>query len=67
MAKGTIAAWKEERGFGFIKPDDGGGDVFFHFSSTADGDAISIGKAVDYDLGVDERSGKPKAVRVDIL
>ena len=27
---GTVAVWKDEEGYGFIRPDDGGADVFFH-------------------------------------
>ncbi|MDA8336100.1 MAG: TIGR03986 family CRISPR-associated RAMP protein [Peptococcaceae bacterium] len=36
MPEGTIARLVEDRGFGFIKPDNGGKDVFFHFSLLTD-------------------------------
>jgi uncharacterized membrane protein YsdA (DUF1294 family)/cold shock CspA family protein len=31
--EGTVVMWKNERGYGFIRPDDGGDDVFFHVST----------------------------------
>ena len=66
MPTGKIKMFNEEKGFGFIQPDDGAVDVFFHVSSLRDGDEITKGKAVSFETGVDPKSGKTKAVSVDL-
>jgi cold shock protein len=66
MPQGKIKMYNEERGYGFIKPDDGGNDVFFHITEFADDD-ITVGKAVTFEIGIDAKSGKSKAVSVDLV
>jgi len=58
MPTGKIKMFNDERGFGFIKPDDGGMDIFFHISALREGDEISVGKAVSFETGPDSKTGK---------
>jgi cold shock protein len=67
MPNGNVKMFNEEKGFGFIKPGDGGADVFFHVSALREGEDISVGKAVTFEIGVDPKSGKSKAVSVDLV
>jgi CspA family cold shock protein len=67
MPKGTVKTFKPERRFGFIKPDGGGADVFFHETALREGEDISEGAAVSFEVGVDKKSGKTKAVSVDLV
>jgi cold shock protein len=66
MPLGKIKMFNDEKGFGFIRPDDGSNDVFFHVSSLREGDDVTVGKAVTFETGVDPKSGKTRAVSVDL-
>jgi CspA family cold shock protein len=67
MAAGTCVGWKDDRGFGFIRPDGGGGDVFVHMRDIVNADALSQGARVTFEIVDDERRGKPRADRVRVL
>jgi CspA family cold shock protein len=64
MATGTVKWFSDDKGFGFITPDDGGRDLFVHFSGIA-GDgyrSLAEGAKVNYE---EEQGDKgPKAVNV---
>lgn len=67
MPTGKIKKFIEDRGFGFITPDDGGGDVFFHVTALCEGDKIAPGAAVKFEVGADQKSGRTKAISVDLV
>mmetsp|Transcript_82769 Transcript_82769/g.250945 ORF Transcript_82769/g.250945 Transcript_82769/m.250945 type:complete len:110 (-) Transcript_82769:199-528(-) len=61
MAKtGTVKKFFEDKGFGFIAPDDGGDDVFIHVKDLVNGDGLSQGDLVTFDTEWDDRKGKYK-------
>jgi CspA family cold shock protein len=67
MPIGKVKMFNDEKGFGFIRPDDGSNDVFFHVSALREGDDVTVGKAVTFETGVDPKSGKTRAVSVDLV
>ena len=64
---GTVKWFNEQKGFGFIANDNGGDDVFVHFSSvTGDGfKTLTEGQKVSFDTEPDPKnSSKLRAVNV---
>jgi CspA family cold shock protein len=60
MTKGTVKWYNDQKGFGFIQPDDGGKDVFVHATALerAGIRALADGQKVSFDTQVDRRTGK---------
>ena len=67
MSSGTVKWFNPDKGFGFISNDDGGEDVFVHFSAiTSDGfRTLREGQKVSFDVEPDPKdSGKKRATNV---
>jgi len=62
---GSLKAFGQ-KGFGYITPDDGSEDVFFHFQTVTNGSENDMipGARLKYDLGIDNRSGRTKGLNV---
>lgn len=52
--------FKQEKGYGFISPDNGGTDVFVPVSAI-DGGLLRDGQKVSYDVGQDRKTGETRA------
>lgn len=61
MQQGTVKAWIEERGMGFIAPMTGGDDIFVHRSCLVDGQSLVVGSIVMFEVGWDSAKNKPMA------
>ncbi|ABQ05665.1 cold-shock protein [Flavobacterium johnsoniae] len=60
MQEGTVKFFNEEKGFGFITPNNGGAEVFVHASGLSE--SIRQDDAVRYDI--EEGRKGPNAVNV---
>lgn len=67
MATGTVKFFNDDKGFGFITPENGGQDVFVHVSALARGGSLREGDKVSFELGQDRKTGKSKAENVSVL
>ena len=65
---GTVKFFNTERGYGFIKPDDGGRDVFVHITAVerAGMKSLNEGQRISFDVEPDKKGKWPKAVNLVI-
>ena len=65
---GTVKFFNSERGYGFIKPDDGGRDVFVHVTAVerAGLKALTEGQRISFEVEPDKKGKGPKAVNLVI-
>ena len=69
MPQGTVKMFKTDKGFGFIKPDDGGADVYTNVSEL-EKTGISnlyLGQKVTFDVEPGKQTGRQRAVNVRII
>lgn len=66
---GVVKFFNSEKGFGFIKPDNGGADIFVHISAVQASDLQNLQEAqkVSYETEADKRGKGPKAVNINII
>ncbi|MBA4161767.1 MAG: cold-shock protein [Novosphingobium sp.] len=65
MPVGTVKFFNSDKGYGFIAPDEGGGDAFVHISAVERAGMGTLDKdqRVQYELETDQR-GKTSAVNL---
>ncbi len=68
MATGTVKWFNPDKGFGFIQPDDGTGDVFVHISAVERSglNGLTEGDKIGYEIRVDEARGKSSAENLEL-
>jgi len=68
MATGTVKWFNEQKGYGFIQPDQGGKDVFVHISAVERSGLPGLreGQKISYEVEADRRSGKESATNLKV-
>jgi len=67
MNTGTVKFYNDQKGFGFIQPDNGGKDVFVHATALerAGMRGLREGQKVSFETQTDQRSGKIAVSRIE--
>ena len=68
MSKGTVKWFNNQKGYGFIEPDDGGKDVFVHIRAveSAGLSTLNEGQIVSFEVVADRRTGKSSAENLQV-
>jgi CspA family cold shock protein len=68
MESGTVKFYNDQKGYGFIAPDNGEKDVFVHATALerAGIHGLSEGQKVSFDTEVDQRSGKTAVANIQV-
>ena len=66
MAQGTVKWFNAEKGFGFITVDEGGQDVFVHYSAIdmTGYKVLEEGQAVVFEIGTGPKGPQAESVRL---
>ena len=66
MATGTVKWFNDAKGFGFITPDDGGKDLFAHFSEIKGGGfkSLSEGQRVQFTVKQGPKGEQASEIRI---
>ena len=67
MPNGTVKWFNDEKGFGFISPDDGGKDLFVHQSAIAGEGFRSVAEGAKVSFEEEQGDKGPRAVNVQTL
>ena len=62
--KGTVKWFNNDKGFGFITPEDGGKDLFVHFSNIGGEGYKSLNEGAKVEYESREGSKGPEAINV---
>ncbi|MCF6320463.1 MAG: cold-shock protein [Rhizobiaceae bacterium] len=68
METGTVKFYNDQKGFGFIAPDNGGADAFVHATALerAGIQGLSEGDKVSFDTEKDKRTGKAAVANIQM-
>ena len=68
-SQGIVKFFNGEKGYGFIKPDDGSRDIFVHVTAVEQAGLTGLneGQKVAYEVEPDKKGKGPKAINIQVI
>ena len=67
MAQGTVKRFNADKGYGFITPDEGGKDLFVHFSAIQGSGYRSLNEGAKVEYEAQQGDKAPQAANVTLV
>jgi len=69
MKTGTVKWFNARKGYGFLKPDDGGFNVYVHITAVerAGMTDLKLGQKINFEMVMDDRTGEVRAENLSAL
>jgi CspA family cold shock protein len=61
---GTVKWFNDSKGFGFITPEEGGKDIFCHYSALSGARSLQEGQTVEFDVKEGKKGPEAENVRI---
>lgn len=63
MSTAKVKFFNKEKGFGFIKPEDGSKELFYHISEVEDQEILEENDVVTYEIGKSPKGPCAKMIK----
>jgi CspA family cold shock protein len=67
MATGVVKWFNGTKGYGFVKPDDGGADIFIHISAIQKAGIQTLDEGQKIEFDIEDNKGRKAAGNIQLI